>query len=265
LEYDLGMHTYKTGLNHLADMSEEEYRATLLQSPRKPTEHDAETRRTKSQSTPSSIDWRDYGYVTPVKDQGSCGSCWSFGSTGALEGQYFAKNGELISFSEQQQVDCNNFCYGCNGGNAELAFTYWRYFHGANRESDYAYTGVQGTCHTTDYEEIVKLSGYKSTEAYSESALEEAVGSVGPVTIAIDASKWSFQLYTSGIYYEPKCSQYSLDHQVLAVGYGSDSDGDYWIVKNSWGESWGIDGYIWMARNRNNNCGVASDGSYPTL
>lgn len=265
LEYELGMHTFTTGLNHLADLTEDEFRATLLTVPRTPSLDNSHEINSVVGSTPSSIDWREYGYVTDVKDQGSCGSCWSFGSTGALEGQFVQKNGTLLSFSEQQQVDCNTLCYGCNGGNAELAFHYWKKVNGPNLESDYPYTGVDGTCHTSDYQVIGDVTGYVSVTKYSESALETAVGSVGPVTIAIDASKWSFQLYTSGIYYSSTCSQYSLDHQVLAVGYGSDSDGDYWIVKNSWGTSWGLDGYIWMSRNRNNNCGIASDGSYPTL
>jgi cathepsin L len=203
--------------------------------------------------------------VTPVKDQGSCGSCWSFGATGALEGQYYLANGELLSFSEQQQVDCNRLCFGCDGGTAESAFIYWKRFNAPILENDYPYTGVKGSCENSEHETVGSVSGYVSTTQYSESSLKNAVGTVGPVTIAIDASLWSFQLYSSGIYDPSGCSSTSLDHQVLAVGYDNDADGDYWIVKNSWGESWGINGYIWIARNDNNKCGVASDGSYPTL
>jgi cathepsin L len=263
LEYDAGMHTFNIELNALADMSEEEYRAALLMTARPPMVH----RHVESEivdSVPAAIDWRDYGAVTPVKDQGQCGSCWSFGSTGALEGQFFLKNGTLLSFSEQQLVDCDYYCYGCNGGNADLAFTYWKRNHGPVLEKTYPYTAQQGNC--KNYPAVTTVTGYVDVTSGSETALKNAVGSIGPVTVAIDASKNSFQFYKSGVYNPTGCSTTQLDHQVLTVGYDhASTGGDYWIVKNSWGTSWGQQGYIWIARNQGNVCGIATDGSYPKL
>jgi len=218
---------------------------------------------------PKSVDWRTKGYVTPVKDQGQCGSCWSFSSTGALEGQHFRKTGKLVSLSEQNLVDCstkwgNN---GCEGGLMDNAFKYVKDNHGIDTEKSYPYKAENLKCHFKKRNVGATDTGFMDVESGSEKALVDAIASVGPVSVAIDASHSSFQLYKEGVYYEPECSSTQLDHGVLAVGYGSDetSGMDYWIVKNSWNTVWGNKGYVWMARNKENNCGVASQASYPLV
>jgi cathepsin L len=269
LRFDLGLEKFDMEMNLFADMTSEEFAAQRL-SKWVPSDSDNAIFTGAGASPPATQDWRPQGWVTPVKDQGQCGSCWSFSATGSLEGQYFNSTGQknLVSFSEQQQVSCNNWCFGCNGGNADFAFHYWTKKYGAVTEASYAYTsggGVSGTCQTAGIPIITWVSSHQDVTSGSESALEVAVGLVGPISVAIDASHTSFQLYKSGIYSDPNCSSTSLDHAVLAVGYNADSQGQYWIVKNSWGTSWGQQGYVWMAKNDNNMCGIATDASFPLV
>ena len=217
---------------------------------------------------PSTVDWRDKGYVTEVKDQGGCGSCWAFSTTGALEGQHFRKTGKLVSLSEQNLIDCDSKNDGCDGGDQELAFKYIRDNGGIDTEKSYPYEEKQGKkCRYSTNSTGTNCTGYIKVKQYNEDALVNATASVGPISVSIDASRNSFTQYSSGVYYEPMCSEDldSLDHAVLVVGYGTENGQDYWLVKNSWGTDWGENGYIKMARNRKNNCGIATEGVFPTV
>lgn len=213
---------------------------------------------------PSAVDWRVNGFVTPVKNQGECGSCWTFSTTGAVEG-LLAKSGEgLVSLSESQIVDCDKSGNGCNGGTMDLGFEYVRQ-NGLETESDYPYIPSDGTCDYNEKKALYKIGGHVDVSG-GELGLQRAVAENGPVSVAIDASHHTFQLYSGGVYEDKDCSETQLDHGVLVVGYNTTYDGrDYWIVKNSWGEDWGLSGYIYMARNKGNNCGIATAPSYPTL
>jgi len=253
------------GLNNLADISNEEYRKTYLGTFTDETpQQNVVTEADFVGPLADTVDWRTKGAVTAIKDQGQCGSCWSFSATGAIEGINLLKAGRLTSVSEQNLMDCSTSYgnQGCDGGLMTSAFKYVIANKGIDTEASYPYTAKQGTCHYTTANLGGTIANYKTISAGSESALTSALNTQ-PVSVAIDASHNSFQLYKSGIYYESACSSSRLDHGVLAIGYGSDSTGDYYIVKNSWGTSWGMKGYINMSRGRNNNCGIATQAAYP--
>jgi len=212
------------------------------------------------------VDWRTKGAVTGVKDQAQCGSCWSFSSTGSIEGAYFLKTGKLVSLSEQDLMDCSVSLgnQGCNGGDMDSAFQYVINNKGIDTEASYPYKATgPNKCQFKPADIGATITGFHDVKSGSESDLLDAVNKQ-PVSVAIDAAHQSFQMYHSGVYYEPTCSSTRLDHGVLVVGYGTDDSGvAYWIVKNSWGSSWGNAGYLNMSRNKNNNCGIASAASYP--
>ena len=267
-----GIKTYTLGMNEYGDLLHHEFvrimngfkNATGRASARTPSTF----LEPLNAELPKSVDWRDHGYVTPVKNQGQCGSCWSFSATGALEGQNFRKSGKLVSLSEQNLIDCSSKYdnHGCNGGLMDNAFEYIEENNGIDTEESYPYEGRDGKCRFSRTRIGAKDTGFIDIPAGSEDHLTKALATVGPISVAIDASLESFQFYRSGVYYEPECSSEDLDHGVLAVGYGTDSKGhDYYIVKNSWGKTWGKDGYIYMTRNKKNNCGIASAASYPLV
>ena len=228
-------------------------------------------------SIPDSVDWVKAGAVTPVKNQGQCGSCWSFSTTGALEGAYFNANGILDSFSEQQLVDCDNRQnggkdMGCNGGLMDNAFSWIKKNGGLCTEEDYPYvsgnTRTPGTCQTScGLVDGSKIVSFYDVPPSSDEDMMLALGKQ-PVSIAIEADQQSFQLYKSGVF-TGSCGT-KLDHGVLAVGYGSLNGEDYYLVKNSWGTTWGQNGYIMLGRgdeynNGNGQCGMLMQASYPSV
>ncbi|XP_071101321.1 procathepsin L-like [Haliotis cracherodii] len=267
-KYDQGKQTFKLGVNQFADWTTGEF-AYYMNGYRMSnfTRHSSVVHRARDVELPTMVDWRQEGYVTPVKNQKQCGSCWSFSATGSLEGQHFKSTGKLVSLSEQNLMDCSKpeGNMGCQGGLMDQAFEYIKLNNGVDTEESYPYKAKNGKCHFKRENVGATDTGFVDVEKDNEMALQNAAATIGPISVAIDASKQSFQLYESGVYSDPECSSTQLDHGVLVVGYGTDMDKDYWLVKNSWGESWGMEGYIKMARNMNNMCGIATSASYPTV
>jgi len=262
--------TYTIGINQFSDMSEEEFSSIMLSGLKVPThEHKGAEFRATNTPVPNTVDWIKKGYVTPVKNQGHCGSCYAFAATGSLEGQWFAKSGELPSLSEQQIVDCSRRYgnLGCNGGWYTAGWEYIKDAGGSDSEDSYPYTARQGYCRF-DRSGVAAEDhgGVEIKPSGDENALKEAVATVGPIAVAISVSG-NFGRYTGGVYYNAQChnDMWHLNHAVLVVGYGTEEGEDYWLVKNSWGSMWGLDGYIKMARNRGNNCGIACKAAYPSV
>ena len=245
-------------VNDFADLTHEEFNARYVGGLRKKGTSTPYTPTTKSPQelgNPASVDWRQKGAVTPVKNQGQCGSCWAFSTTGSVEGAHQIATGNLVSLSEQQLVDCSGpeGNDGCGGGIMDQAFEYILKNGGICSESEYPYTAADGTCHSCQV--VATISSYGNVATNSEGALETAIVRQ-PISIAVDASSWQF--YGGGVYSQP-CGQ-QLDHGVLAVGYGP----GYYIVKNSWGPSWGESGYIQLTTS-GNECGILDDPCYPTV
>lgn len=263
-------HSWKMGVNKFTDLSPFEFKNTYLKAkPPKPYLYPPSAPPNPNlniESLPDAVDWRDKNLVTPIKDQGQCGSCWAFSAVGAMEGAQAKKSGVLTSLSEQNLVDCaGNFgCEGCEGGWMSAAMEYVHYNHGLDTENAYPYTAVDGDCVYNPNVSGTTVQSVVNLTAGDTDALLHAVATVGPVSVAIDAES-DFQSYESGIYTSTDCSKDYLDHGVLVVGYGANDQGKYYIVKNSWGTSWGMDGYIYWNRDIPNMCGIAQVVSYPLL
>ena len=279
--------SYTLGHNHFSHMNYDEWRVAMrfgLAAPTALPNQRAIHRAPENgvESLPKQVDWVKKGGVTPVKDQGMCGSCWSFSTTGALEGAYFVKYGKLISFSEQNLVDCDNQKHGgsdqgCNGGLMDNAFAFIESNGGLCAEADYPYTSGNTSresvsCMQKKCKKVIDSTprNFTDVEVGSEAALMSAV-SMQPVSIAIEADQNDFQLYKSGVF-TAKCGD-NLDHGVLVVGYGVWDDGmhtqtKYWKVKNSWSPKWGMDGFILLERGvdqEGGQCGILEAASYPLL
>lgn len=263
-------HTWTKGITQFADMTAEEFvahtkRCFLEDKKLEPIDFfDAPEGYSPKAS---GVDWVDAGAVTPVKNQGSCGSCWAFSTTGAIEGACQISSGTLTSLSEQNLVDCDHTDAGCNGGLMDYAFEFVQENGGLCSEADYHYQARKNwRCQENGCTKHGQITGYTDVRSRSTSALEAALDNQ-PVSIAIEADQATFQLYDGGVLTESGCGT-NLDHGVLAVGYGTDNGVDYWKVKNSWGSSWGESGYIRLCRNcgKNNGagqCGLLGQPSYP--
>jgi cathepsin L len=279
-EHNAGDHSFTVAINQFADMTSEEfasiYNGVKYTHVEREIAMPEELAGFEVSALPHHVDWRTKGAVTAVKNQGQCGSCWSFSTTGSVEGQHFlfhqqtppGNGGALVGLSEQNLMDCsvsygNN---GCGGGLMDDAFRYIIANGGIDTEASYPYTAQdQPTCQYTQANLGACIEQFKDIPQGNEQALQVASANVGPISVAIDAGNQSFQFYSGGVYYEPACSPTALDHGVLVVGYGVDNGQKYWLVKNSWSASWGLNGYIMMSRDRNNNCGIASAASYPVI
>jgi len=261
-----GVHNYTMAMNEFGDLTWAEFRATRLGF-----KHvDNSLLRAKnakhihsSKPIASSFDWRSSNVVTDVKNQGQCGSCWSFSATGSMEGAHAQATKTLVSLSEQQLVDCSTAQgnQGCQGGLMDQAFQYVITNKGITGEASYPYTATgPNTCNTA-VSSVTTISSFSDVPAGDETQLL-AYLQKNPVSIAIEADQSGFQFYASGVF-DGTCGT-ALDHGVLLVGYGTDAGKDYWIVKNSWGATWGEQGYIRLIRGKN-QCGLSNAASIPVV
>ena len=261
-------YTWSMGLNQFADLTGPEFKDLYISGGYQGRSFFSYRRAQAPVYTalPSSVDWTQHGAVTPVKNQGQCGSCWAFSTTGSVEGAHFLANKSLVSLSEQQLVDCSSAegNQGCNGGLMDYAFQYIIDNKGITTEAAYPYTGADGTC-KKKVSAAATIASFVDVTINSDQALMTAIAQQ-PVSVAVEADQNSFQFYSGGVM-TGACGT-ALDHGVLAVGYGTDAGQDYYKVKNSWGATWGEEGYIRLGRGSSYNggsgqCGILMDPSYP--
>ncbi|KDP33917.1 hypothetical protein JCGZ_07488 [Jatropha curcas] len=258
---------YTLAVNDFADWTWEEFQKHRLGAAQNCSATTKGSHKLTDVVLPETKDWREIGIVSPVKNQGHCGSCWTFSTTGALEAAYHQAFGKGISLSEQQLVDCagafNNF--GCHGGLPSQAFEYIKYNGGLETEESYPYTGEDDTCKFSSENVAIQVLDSVNITLGAEDELKHAVATVRPVSVAFQVVS-GFRFYKSGVYTSDVCGGTPMDvnHAVLAVGYGVEDGVPYWLIKNSWGENWGDHGYFKMELGKN-MCGVATCASYPVV
>jgi C1A family cysteine protease len=265
-KHNRGNHSYTMRVNQFADMTYDEFVAqyTGLSVNEFPSINKLTIDLSSVLNVPDSVDWRQHGVVSEVKNQGQCGSCWAFSVTGAVEGAYAIKTGKLISLSEQQLVDCSRpeGPQGCKGGWMDDAMKYILDNRGICSEDSYPYHGVEQTCQSQYCQNSAYISRIVDVARNNEQALKAAV-SLSPVSVSIEAN---FQFYHGGVFDGP-CGT-AINHAVLIVGYGEENGKKYWLVKNSWGTGFGDQGYIKLAREigtPEGQCGIAIIPSYPIV
>lgn len=215
---------------------------------------------------PESLDWRKRGAVSKVKNQGRCGSCYAMATVGSIESHFFIKTGKLVDLSEQEIVDCSGdfTTFGCTGGISFRVLDYVKAKGGIRATKDYPYRGDVGECQVKGDIIEVPIESYGFVAGEDENVLVKAVAKFGPLSVALDINHESFMRYSGGIYLEDECTD-QVNHGALLVGYGSENGQDFWIIKNSFGSEWGEDGFLRMARNRGNGCGILTSPIFPIL
>jgi len=269
--------SHEVGLNQFSDLTTEEFASTYLgalwndNGTDDSAEYLQQVERTHDTVLPTYVNWTASGYVSPIRNQLQCGSCWSFSSIASIESAHALATGRLVSLSEQNLIDCTvglGGNEGCDGGFVNVAFKYVIANNGVDLLSAYPYKAhTRAKCSFLSNKVGATISSFRKVAPDNQTALEIAVAQQ-PVTVSFDASHQSFQLYKSGLYIEPKCQSAAneLDHSVVVTGYGSTTaDGQFWILRNSLGIHWGMEGYFLLPRNGKNNCGVLTSSSYPVI
>ncbi|XP_021044898.1 cathepsin Q-like [Mus pahari] len=280
MENSLGMNTYTMEINGFADMTDEEFKDMItgftfpftdtVRSPwKRALDIDFPKYWDWRDTLPKSVNWLKEGYVTRVKDQENCKSCWAFPVAGAIEGQMFKKTGKLIPLSVQNLVDCSKpqGNRGCRGGTTYNGFQYVLHNGGLEAEATYPYEAKEGQCRYNPKNSAAKITRFVALPV-NEDVLMDAVATKGPIATGINVVYSSLRFYKDGVYHEPRCKR-SVNHAVLLIGYGTERNetytNNYWLIKNSWGKRWGLGGYMKIAKDRNNHCGIASFAQYPIV
>lgn len=261
------MQNFTLGINQFTDLTHDEFKS-LYFGKYKFRKYECEIYSSSASSAPTTLDWRNKNVVTVVKNQEQCGSCWAFSSTGAIEGAWAISKGVLLNLSEQELVDCaTGLRYasdGCNGGQMDGGFKYVMQY-GQCSDVEYPYTATDGTCKECTPD--VTIEKCFDVSPNDQVSLKGAVA-MTPVAVAIEADTFYFQSYSGGVLDSPTCGT-TLDHGVLVVGYGTENTRDYWLVKNSWGETWGMNGYVKILKSNSTNdpgiCGIAMEPSFPVV